>query len=186
MMLFNTIYVGYFTEWGRSIVMCISDNVDVVIGYLRRIRHLSKRQIEIDEVTLDEATMIALYEDYIIEEYIDGIYLTRRDIARLDSEVQSQMKEFVNTYQNLAYFRDILASTDDKLAKDSAIFDPAIAQMQKRLTSAKSLQKIQHQLIYSSDVLTKDIGAYIRLMGAITEDNEMRELFLQKLNDPFS
>jgi len=183
-MLFNTIYVGYFMSWGKSFVMCISDNIGILTDYLYKIRGLNKHEIEIDEVTLDEATMIALYEDYIIEEYIDGIYLTRRDIRALDNEVQSQMKEFVNMYQSFTHYRDIIASINGKMTKDIQFLDPAIARIEKRLTSAKALSKIQRQILYSSDVFSPNISKYLRTMGAIEEDNEMRALFLQKLNDP--
>lgn len=183
-MLFNTIYVGYFVGWGSSYIMCISDNINIVRGYLQKIRCLNKHEIEIDEVTLDEATMFALYEDFIIEEYIDGIYLTRRDIEYLDNMVKEQMKEFVNVYKGLSYWRDIVASIDGKIAKDVAYLDPAIARMEKRLTSAKALTKVQKQLIYSSDVLSPSITRYMALMGSVAEDKEMREMFLNKMEDP--
>ncbi|MCM1214120.1 MAG: hypothetical protein NC548_06320 [Lachnospiraceae bacterium] len=185
-MLFATIYVGYFIQWGHSYVMCISDNLDIVRGYLIKVRGLHKHEIEIDEVTLDEVTMIALYEDYVIEEYIDGVYLTRRDISALDAEIKDQLQDFVNMYHSLTYYRAIIGSIGGKISKDISDLDRAIDTIEKRLTSAKSLRKIQQQIMLTSDVFSKNISTYLGKMGSVEEAREMRGLFLQKLEDPMA
>ena len=124
----------------------------------------------------------ALYEDYILEEYLKDLYLPARDCTLLDKEVQAYFNEAVNTLNQMRnYLRSIQGI--DILEKHSLQLKETIHSMEEDLTTKKVLKKMQKKVIKTSKLLSSDINEYCRTLNCRNEVAELDRLYLDKLYD---
>lgn len=175
---YHDLYIGYYNDF----VLCASTNYQHVKTYLKDIRKLPKHSRDIYETTLDDETIISLYEDYLMEEYIDGIFLPARDCIALDGEINDAFKDISNMLSSLGRMRDIYANSD-KLMKNSKKIEDFMQFVYGELTSSRKVNEMREGILATSAVLSPDIGDYIRRMGVLKEEHELREMFLTKMSN---
>lgn len=176
---YHDLYIGYFNDY----LLCASTNPKLVKSYLKDIRKLPKHSRSIYETTLDDETIMALYSDYLLEEYVDGIFLTARDCVALDNEIKDSFKDMSEILKLVGHMRDVYAASDD-LMKDTNKFDKFMEFIYNELTNSKRVNQMRTGIIAISNITSPNIGEYIRRMGALHEEHELREAFLTKLENP--
>lgn len=176
---FHDLYIGYYNNF----VLCASTSYKQVKTYLKDIRNLPKHSREIYQTTLDDETIVSLYSDYLMEDYVNGIFLPARDCIALDREIQDTFKDMSTMLQIAGKMRDIYANSD-KLMKDSKKIDTFMEFVYGELTSSKKVTEMREGILATSTILSPDIGDYIRSMGALHEEHELREMFLTKMSNP--
>lgn len=178
------LYIAYLVNpsWSKyDIVLATSNDRSKLKYYLREIRNLTKAEYIIKEVALDEDTAYALYGDYMLEEFSDKYkYLTNRDIGALANEIDNALIDWEGLLVQLKQYRDLVQNTR-KLPSD--VFDQAIGHMEKHLSSVKIIQRLSGTVIAKSQVMSKNIHAYLKHMGIMEEDRELTELFYKRLQD---
>ncbi len=179
MNMINNVFIGYYNT---NVLLCASTDKALVKGYMKEIRGLSKNEYDILTCVLDEGTMFDLYEDYVLQEFSDGLFITTRDIEALHNELRSNLRHIEETYHSMKDFYYTIKNIK-ALSGHAKDLKHTIENMQDDLTSQKVLKKIQKELIHTSTILTPDIGEYLRQMGYILEDKEMQNLFLNRLYD---
>ncbi len=171
------LFIGYY----HDIVLCASSDEDRVKQYLKSVRGLSKSEYTLYEVCLSDRECISLYNDVLLEKYRKGVYLTARDIEVIDREAQSEINRFSEMLSALEEYRDI--SLYAGMEKDFEVSRDAVARIHKSLGKASKIEKLQNAIEENSPIFSKDISTYLRSIAYFTEDHELRELFLTKLND---
>ena len=173
-----TIYRGYY----HSILLAVSTDKQILKSYLKRIRKLTSDEYFIQKSAIDFDNVYALYEDYILEEYLKDLYLPARDCTLLDKEVQAYFNEAVNTLNQMRnYLRSIQGI--DILEKHSLQLKETIHSMEEDLTTKKVLKKMQKKVIKTSKLLSSDINEYCRTLNCRNEVAELDRLYLDKLYD---
>lgn len=174
----NTIYIGYYND----VILAVSTTKKLLKGYLRDIRGLSKGEYDIYSTILDEDSTYALYEDVILQEYYEGLFLTTRDIDVIEKEVECNFHLAEDTLRSLRDYHNSLSGVkvlDDYLRDIRS----TIKETERLLTSQKNLNKMKKHFIRKSPVLSPDINTYLKSVSYYLEDKELREMFLTKLYD---
>lgn len=174
----HDIYLGYH----HDILLGASIDYKLLRDYLEKIRGLKKSQYSIYESTLDDDTILALYEDYLLEEYVDDIFIPSKDAIALDNSVKHEFQQMSDTMQGVARIYEITAS-DDKLHRRAKGLDGFLIMMDNLLTSQDSVNRMRNVIIGTSPVLSSNIGEYISHTRCLIESNELREMFLTKISD---
>lgn len=173
-----TIYRGYY----QSMLLAVSTDKQILKKYLKETRKLSSSDYYIQKTKIDSDNIYALYDDFILEEYLKDLYLPARDCALLDREVQDYFNDAVNTLNQM---RDYLRSIQgiDMLEKHAIQLKETIHNMEEDLTTKKVLKKMKKKVIKTSKLLSFDINIYCSTLKYKNEIKELDEMYLTKLYD---
>lgn len=173
-----TIHRGYY----QSMLLAVSTDKQILKKYLKETRKLSSSDYYIQKTKIDSDNIYALYDDFILEEYLKDLYLPARDCALLDREVQDYFNDAVNTLNQM---RDYLRSIQgiDMLEKHAIQLKETIHNMEEDLTTKKVLKKMKKKVIKTSKLLSFDINIYCSTLKYKNEIKELDEMYLTKLYD---
>ena len=173
-----TIYRGYY----QSMLLAVSTDKQILKKYLKETRKLSSSDYYIQKTKIDSDNIYALYDEFILEEYLKDLYLPARDCALLDREVQDYFNDAVNTLNQM---RDYLRSIQgiDMLEKHAIQLKETIHNMEEDLTTKKVLKKMKKKVIKTSKLLSFDINIYCSTLKYKNEIKELDEMYLTKLYD---
>lgn len=187
----RTFYIGYLEDarylgasCSHSTLLCVSDNRDAVIFYLKKVRCLHKSEYSIMEAYLDDESAMSMYENYMLYPYSESLkFLTERDIDAINSEVDAAMEKINQTYFDLIDFEKLLNFAPNEAKKMKLNISSLISELKDKLTKEKNLRTIAVAVINSSDVLSPDIKTYLAHMGFMKEDRELINRFYYRVED---
>ena len=176
-----TIYIGYY----RNTILAVSPDKKILKHYLKETRKLFPNEYTIRDSYIASENVYALYEDYLLEEYLKDLYLPARDCSLLDKEVQDYFNDAVNTLNQM---RDYLRSIQgiDILEKHAIQLKETIHNMEEDLTTKKVLKKLRKKVIKSSKLLSSDINVYCSTTRKYEEMRELDRMYFDKIMDPYS
>ena len=176
-----TIYIGYY----RNTILAVSPDKKILKHYLKETRKLSPNEYTIRDSYMASENVYALYEDYLLEEYLKDLYLPVKDCNELDEEVQDYFDEAVRTLNQM---RNYLHSIEgiDILEKHVLQLRETIHNMEEDLTTNKALKKMRKKVIKSSKLLSSDINVYCSTTRKYEEMRELDRMYFDKIMDPYS
>ena len=74
-----TIYIGYY----RNTILAASPDKKILKHYLKETRKLSPNEYTIRDSYMASENIYALYEDYLLEEYLNSINTENYDLIRM-------------------------------------------------------------------------------------------------------
>ena len=178
-------YIGYLIgyKFKDPVLLCVSDDKFKIKYYLKNIRGLSKHDYDIREVVLDFNDAINLYEDYILQDYEeDCLFLTNRDIAYIDYEVQLTLEQLESSYKELNTYCTIIEKVSSMKDQLNTLI-MSLKLMERHLSKVKTLRKICNAQLKDSPIFSKNILEYLKCMEYLQEDRELTELFYRKVYD---
>ena len=176
-----TIYIGYY----QNTILAVSPDKKILKHYLKETRKLSPNEYTIRDSYMASENVYALYEDYLLEEYLKDLYLPVKDCNELDEEVQDYFDEAVRTLNQM---RNYLHSIEgiDILEKHALQLKETIHNMEEDLTTKKVLKKIRKKVVKSSKFLSSNIDTYCSATRKYEEIKELDTMYLDKVMDPNS
>ena len=176
-----TIYIGYY----QNTILAASPDKKILKHYLKETRKLSPNEYTIRDSYMASENVYALYEDYLLEEYLKDLYLPVKDCNELDEEVQDYFDEAVRTLNQM---RNYLHSIEgiDILEKHALQLKETIHNMEEDLTTKKVLKKIRKKVVKSSKFLSSNIDTYCSATRKYEEIKELDKMYLDKVMDPNS
>ena len=152
------------------------------IPYLKETRRLSSNEYYIQKSKMDSDNAYALYDEFMLEEYLKDLYLPARDCSLLDKEVQDYFNDAVNTLNQM---RDYLRSIQgiDILEKHAIQLKETIHNMEEDLTTKKVLKRMKKRVIKTSKLLSSDINTYCKTLNYKNELKELDRMYLDRLYD---
>lgn len=183
-MYFNMVYIGYYYYPGQqNILMCVSDNLHAVKAYLYNIRGLDKSNTDIREVVLDWDSVLSLYEDYILCEYMDPYeYLTQKDIAALSKEIDETMDRWNDLLIELKAYTKFIGDIS-RFSGSESVLSLAIREMEYHQGKVKNIRRMCKKIIADSPITSKNINRYLSSSKIIEEDRELTEMFYRAIDN---
>ena len=176
-----TIYIGYY----QNTILAASPDKKILKHYLKETRKLSPNEYTIRDSYMASENIYALYEGYLLEEYLKDLYLPAKDCNELDEEVQDYFDEAVRTLNQM---RNYLHSIEgiDILEKHALQLRETIHNMEEDFTTKKVLKKIRKKVIKSSKLLSSDIAIYCNATKRYEEMRELDRMYFDRIMDPNS
>lgn len=179
-------YIGYFYsayEERSSIVLCVSDEAWKCKYYCEKIRKLSRKEYEVREVMLDEASRYALFEDFILEEFDENYnFLTTQDIAYLTKEVDTFLDSCQSLVEDLKRYRKLISKIPG-MKSDTDDISKTIFNMNNHLSSVTEIRALCSEMYKSSIVFSSSIYEYLECMKSVQYDRELNDMYTWRLLD---
>lgn len=173
-----TIYRGYY----QSNLLAVSTDKQILKTYLKETRRLSSNEYYIQKSKMDSDNAYALYDEFMLEEYLKDLYLPARDCSLLDKEIQDYFNDAVNTLNQMRnYLRSIQGI--DILEKHAIQLKETIHNMEEDLTTKKVLKRMKKRVIKTSKLLSSDINTYCKTLNYKNELKELDRMYLDRLYD---
>ena len=184
-----TPYIAYFTDVTNSKyakhnyenVLAVSDSLEELNYYLKKIRGLKKNQYVIRKGFINKETAIDFYYDYFLSEFMGKWeYLTNKDIRILLKEINDSILYYSSIPDKIKELEDLFNNLEEG-SKIVNLLRVVRRFIDEYFSSTKMIKKISNIIIKKSDVLSKNIYVYFDRIGCERYDKEILDMFQYKL-----